>query len=194
MPQSTKSEKFALATRTRSSGPTRTEKGTKSLRSKRFYPKFKTPCINSIFPSVSHLKVSDEQHESIQAMHNPRSGIFPLPSIVDYIYATSDAAQAKAMKVVAEHGFLEGESGEKTTTRWLRQWSGTSRSNTGALGHARRVLYLCACGYEPTTSTQRSTAASFTGCLAHVEITTWQGGKIVRIRGYQAAGGGRACM
>ncbi|KAJ6526095.1 hypothetical protein B0H19DRAFT_1275946 [Mycena capillaripes] len=96
---------------------------------------------------------------------------------------------------MAQYG-LDIDSREHIANRWSQQWS---RRFEKSKTDTHKLLYLCACGYnhhqrntkydhaqnvngEPDTQ-QRHTAALFTGCLAHAEITT-RSHKIVRIRGH----------
>ncbi|KAF8142876.1 hypothetical protein K438DRAFT_2111369 [Mycena galopus ATCC 62051] len=143
---------------------------------------------------ISHLKINKEQRKFIEAMYRPDSGAsLPAPPIVDYIYGLDDDAQLQASAVMAQHG-LAADSREDLGNRWSHQWS---RHSEKAKVDTQKILYLCACGYDhrqhntkydrseyETPGTQeRQTAAPFTGCLAHAELTV-RGHKILRIRGH----------
>ncbi|KAJ7217671.1 hypothetical protein GGX14DRAFT_597301 [Mycena pura] len=146
---------------------------------------------------ISHLKISAAQRELVEAMYNPTfSRSFLVPPIVDHIFSLDDEAQLRASAIMAQYG-LDIDSREHITNRWSQQWS---RRSAKSKTDIRKLLYLCACGYDhhqrntkydrtqnvngdSSGTQQRHTAAPFTGCLAHAEITT-RSHKIVRIRGH----------
>ncbi|KAJ7080395.1 hypothetical protein B0H15DRAFT_856996 [Mycena belliarum] len=144
-----------------------------------------------------HLKISPEQRVLIEAMYHccpVADDTSDAPRIEDHIFGLDSGAQLQASAIMARHG-LDANSRERRVgaNRWSQQWS--RRSDTPTSG-TRKILYLCACGYdhrqrntkydrgEDTNGTQeRRAGAPFTGCLAHAEITL-RTDKILRIRGH----------
>jgi hypothetical protein len=142
---------------------------------------------------ISHLKITPKQRQYIAAMYHLASGAsFPTPPIVDHIYGLGDDAQLQASDAMAQY-HLDAESRGSLENRWSHQWSRRSGKDI----ETRKILYLCACGYNrrqrntthdrsehDTAGTQeRQTVPPFTGCLVHAELTV-RGNKILRIRGH----------
>ncbi|KAJ6573241.1 hypothetical protein B0H10DRAFT_2349038 [Mycena sp. CBHHK59/15] len=112
-------------------------------------------------------------------MYHPQySFSFAVPPIVDYIYSLDPDSQLEASVILAQHS-LDADSRELIGNRWSQQWSYYFTKDKDG---PRRILYLCACGYDHHHK-EHHTGAPFTGCLAHVEITV-RSNKILRIRGH----------
>ncbi|KAJ7472607.1 hypothetical protein FB451DRAFT_1398810 [Mycena latifolia] len=133
---------------------------------------------------ISHLKITADQHRVIESMYNPGpTTSFPVPPIIDNTFQLDTDSQLRASGIMAQYG-LDVDSREHIGNRWSQQWS---RNSADAKVETRKILYLCACGYDhaqrntkydrtpdihATPGTQeRHTALPFTGCLAHAEIT-----------------------
>ncbi|KAF7362702.1 hypothetical protein MVEN_00619500 [Mycena venus] len=139
---------------------------------------------------LNKLMVSAEQFTALEDMYRPRPSATPDRVPVDHLFKLDDGDQLHAAAIMVQHG-LDLEAREDLSNRWSQQWSrtggGSGRNSKASPNSARKILYLCACGYDHTRneSKKRQTPVPFTGCLGHAEITFVIGSqKILRIRGY----------
>ncbi|KAI0048580.1 hypothetical protein FA95DRAFT_1605087 [Auriscalpium vulgare] len=137
------------------------------------------------------LPYTSDQKAAIEALQNGGE-------LIRRTFSNHDAQQRAANELLRLHG-LDRESLEALESRWSVQWS-----TTWSKGVKRRQVYLCACGYSTTdrqriqdkksasnksapskASWTRTAPYDFTGCLAHVDITSnTQTGHISRIIGH----------
>ncbi|KAJ7209277.1 hypothetical protein GGX14DRAFT_632566 [Mycena pura] len=130
---------------------------------------------------TSHLKVTHGQRNAIDAMYqSDTAASFPEPPIVDHDFLLDSDGQLQAAALMAHYG-LDDDSREHVGNRWSQQWSYTSQNTEKTANLRRRNTKY---DRNPKSGTQeRHTAAPFTACLSHAEVT-FRAGKVVRIRGH----------
>ncbi|KAF8804230.1 hypothetical protein BYT27DRAFT_7214085 [Phlegmacium glaucopus] len=121
---------------------------------------------------------------------------------IHYFEENQPESQYNAQLLLVKLG-LDRPSRCQLESRWNVQWS--TSWTVGSRDKRRRILYQCACGYDPKTrqkheerkhdspaknnskTWQRRVPYEYTGCLAHVEITERESnGEVTRVVGYFA--------
>ncbi|CAK5279236.1 unnamed protein product [Mycena citricolor] len=138
------------------------------------------PSIKSVVP-FEKLIVSEAQKADLQSMYTPRS---PTTTLEDKIFDSTVLADQAAAFELLERIKLNLDTQKSVHNRWAQVWS------TAKSGKTRRILYQCTSGYDHTKLSkkapgkeERRVPTRFTGCLAHVELTT-RDDYILRIRGH----------
>ncbi|KAG8763646.1 hypothetical protein FRC12_008470 [Ceratobasidium sp. 428] len=114
--------------------------------------------IRSHIP-IKQLKLSPSQKTTLTSAHKSKTH-----GLVDFRY--NDSNQLEARELLQAH-FCDHISLDHPGTKWSKRWCSKPKSVL------KKVLFQC-------TAQVRRQAWPFTGCLAHVEITTDKATKLVR--------------